>query len=92
MVNLPGISSPANGAVIHGHSTTVKGTVTVGANGLPTSVVVNGHAAHFTSVSATSKSYSVTFDESFAKHKITVTAFDSVHNARSRSITVTNVA
>jgi hypothetical protein len=92
MVNTPSISSPANGAVIHGHTTTVKGTVTVGANGLPTSVIVNGHAAHFTSISSTSKTYSVTFDESYAKHKITVTAYDSAHNSRSRSITVTNVA
>jgi hypothetical protein len=92
MVNIPSISAPANGAVIHGHTTTVKGAVTVGANGLPTSVVVNGHTAQFTSISATSKSYSVTFTESFGKHTIRVTAFDSVHNARFRSIVVTNVS
>jgi hypothetical protein len=39
MINRPTISSPVNHATIHGQSTTVKGSVTLGANGLPTSVV-----------------------------------------------------
>lgn len=92
MVRPPTISSPRNGATIHGHATTVKGTVRAGANGLPTSVKVNGHAAHLTTVSATEKAYTVTFDESFARHTITVTARDAAGNTRSRSITVRNEA
>jgi hypothetical protein len=92
MVNPPTISSPANGAVITGHTTTVKGSVTLGANGLPTSVVVNGHAAQLTKVSATQETYSVSFSEPFGKHTINVTAKDVAGNTRSKSISVSNVA
>ncbi len=44
MVKPPSISSPHRGATIHGHSTTVTGSLSVGANGLPTAVSVNGHS------------------------------------------------
>jgi hypothetical protein len=92
MVNVPHIGSPSNGALITGHTTTVKGYVTLGANGLPTKVLVNGHAAHLTKVSATKETYSVSFTESFGKHTIKVTAKDVAGNAKSKSITVKNVA
>jgi hypothetical protein len=90
MVNAPTISSPANGAVIHGQTTTVKGNVTLGANGLPTNVVVNGHAAPLTKVSATKETYSASFSESLGKHTINVTAKDVAGNTKSKSISVTN--
>lgn len=92
MLNPPTISSPANGAVIKGQTTTVKGSVTLGANGLPTRVLVNGHAAHLTKVSATKETYSASFSESLGKHTITVTAQDLAGNTKSKSISVTNVA
>jgi hypothetical protein len=91
MVNAPTISSPSNGAVIKGQTTTVKGSVTLGANGLPTNVVVNGHAAPLTQVSARAETYSVTFSESLGKHTVKVTAKDVAGNTRSKSISVTNV-
>ncbi|HKC27238.1 MAG TPA: hypothetical protein VKB75_04425 [Jatrophihabitans sp.] len=91
MINAPTISSPAAGATVHGKSTTVKGAVTLGANGLPTKVTVNGHIAHLTKVSATKATYAVTFSESLGKHTITVTAQDIAANTRSRSIKITNV-
>lgn len=90
MVNPPSISSPANGAVVRGKSTTVKGAVTLGANGLPTSVTVNGHAARLSVVSATKATYTVTFSEALGKHTITATATDVAGNSNSRSIKVTN--
>jgi hypothetical protein len=92
MMAAPTISSPKTGAVITGHKTTVKGAVTLGANGMPTSVMVNGHAAHLTKVSATKATFSVSFLESFGKHVITVTAKDVAGNSKSRSITVKNIA
>ena len=92
MVNPPKIGAPANGAVIKGRTTTVKGSVTLGANGLPRTVRVNGHAAHLTKVSGTKVTYSVSFSEALGRHRIRVTATDAAGNARSRSIHVTNVA
>jgi hypothetical protein len=92
MVSTPTIGSPSNGAVIAGQTITVKGSVTLGANGLPTNVLVNGHAAHLTKVSATKVTYSVSFKESLGKHTIKVTAKDVAGNTRSASIHVTNVA
>ena len=91
MINAPAISSPKNGATITGHSTTVKGSVTAGANGLPTKVTVNGHTAKLTKVSSTKATYQVTFTESFAKHVLTATAFDNAGNTKSRAIHVRNV-
>ena len=70
----------------------MKGSVTLGANGLPTTVSVNGHAAHLTPLTSTKESYSVTFTESLGKHQIKVVARDSVGNTASRTITVKNVA
>jgi hypothetical protein len=90
MVNPPTIVSPANGAVVHGRSTTVKGSVTLGANGLPTSVSVSGHAARLTKLSPTTATYAATFNEPFGKHKITVTARNVAGNTKRKSITVTN--
>jgi hypothetical protein len=90
MMSTPTIGSPHNGAHIAGHSVTVKGAVAIGANGLPTSVKVNGHPAALTvNATKTKVSYRVTFSEPSGKHKLTVTATDSAGNKRSRSITVT---
>jgi hypothetical protein len=91
MMNAPSISAPKKGAVIHGHSTTVKGSVTLGANGLPTSVRVNGHAARITTVSAAKANYAVTFRQPFGTHKLTAVAKDAAGNTRSKSINVKNV-
>ena len=90
MVATPTITAPKPGAVIHGHATTVRGRVFLGANGMPTSVKVNGHAATLTRVSSTVESYAVTFSETYARHKLTVVARDNAGNTRSRSIHVTN--
>jgi hypothetical protein len=92
MMNAPTITSPANHAHLHGHSITVKGGVTRGANGLPTSVSVNGHTATLTVVSAAKATYKVTFSLPFGTHAITAKATDTAHNTRSRSITVQNTA
>jgi hypothetical protein len=91
MVTPPSISSPHHGATIHGHPTTVKGSLRAGANGLPTTVSVNGHAAHITKTSSTTATYAVTFSESTGKHIITVTATDSVGNSAKSSTSVKNV-
>ena len=88
----PSISSPKAGAHIKGHLTTVKGLVTLGANGLPTAVTVNGHTAKLTKVNATTLSYAVSFSESFGKHTLTVVAKDIAGNTASVKRTVTNVS
>ena len=90
MMGAPSITSPSNGAVLSSTTTTVKGKLTAGANGLPTSVTVNGHNAAITRTSLTTATYRVTFSESVGKHKITATAHDVAGNTRSRSITVRN--
>jgi len=90
MVNAPTITSPANGASITGTSTTVNGGIKAGGNGLPTSVVVNGHNATITKTSASTATYHVEFTEAVGTHTITATAHDSAGNVRSTSITVTN--
>jgi hypothetical protein len=90
MVNVPAITSPLANASVPTQSTTVKGSVTAGANGLPTSVLVNGHAATIHKTSATAATYAVTFSEAWGKHTITVVAKDVVGNTRSKAITVTN--
>jgi hypothetical protein len=92
MMNTPSITSPANHAHLHGHSITVKGGVTRGANGLPISVSVNGHAATLTVVSAAQATYKVTFSLPFGTHTITATATDIAHNTRTRSISIQNTA
>jgi hypothetical protein len=91
MINAPTISSPANGAVLSSTSTTVKGNLTAGANGLPTAVVVAGHHATITRTSATTATYQVTFTESVGAHTFNAIATDSAGNAKaSNSITVHN--
>lgn len=90
MVNQPTISAPSSGAKVAGKATTVKGAVTLGANGLPTAVTVNGHAAKLTVVNAGKATYAVTFNEALGKHTITATARDVAGNTRSRSIKITN--
>jgi hypothetical protein len=87
----PSITSPHRGATIHGTATTVKGSLTAGANGLPTTVRVNGHAASITATSATHATYKVTFHESAGKHTIKVVATDAVGNTASASTSVKNV-
>jgi hypothetical protein len=90
MVTPPSIGSPHHGATIHGHLTAVNGSLSAGANGLPTTVSVNGHAAHITKTSSTTAKYKVTFSESTGKHTITVTATDSVGNSAKSSTSVKN--
>jgi hypothetical protein len=91
MVNPPSITSPHHGATIHGRSTTVKGSLSAGANGLPTKVSVNGHSAQITRSSSTEAKYTVAFSESTGKHTITVRATDSVGNSAKSSTSVKNV-
>jgi hypothetical protein len=90
MMPTPTITSPADHAVISGRSTTVKGKVRAGANGLPSSVTVNGHAATLTATGASSAKFKVTFKESLGKHTLTAVAKDAAGNTRRRSITVRN--
>jgi hypothetical protein len=85
-VAAPVITSPTNGATVHGHLTKVKGTVAPGANGLPVSVSVNGHHATTTA----SGSFTVSFKESFGKHTLTAVATDIAGSTDSSSIKVTN--
>ncbi|HEY2273670.1 MAG TPA: hypothetical protein VGH30_12905, partial [Jatrophihabitantaceae bacterium] len=85
-VAAPVITSPTNGATVHGHLTKVKGTVAPGANGLPVSVSVNGHHATTTA----SGSFTVSFNESFGKHTLTAVATDIAGSTDSSSIKVTN--
>jgi hypothetical protein len=86
----PVITSPHRGAKIHGGSTTVKGSLRAGANGLPTVVRVNGHKATITATSATHATYKVTFHGSAGKHTIKVVASDAVGNSASASTSVKN--
>ncbi len=90
MMAPPTITSPANAAKVPTQSTTVKGALTAGANGLPTSVLVNGHAAALKKTSATTATYTVTFTQAWGAHKVTVVAKDAVGNSASKAITVTN--
>jgi hypothetical protein len=92
MMPNPRITSPADHAVIKGRSTTVKGKVRAGANGLPVSVTVNGHAATLTPTSATTAKFKVTFKESLGKHTLTAVAKDAAGNTRRASIRVRNTA
>ena len=90
MVVAPTITSPHQGATVHGRSTTVKGVLKAGANGLPTSVNVNGHAAKIIRTGSASATYRVTFKEALGRHRIKVVARDSVGTKASASIRVTN--
>jgi hypothetical protein len=90
MVAAPIITSPHNGATVHGKTTKVAGKVVAGANGLPTKVTVNGHRARLGANSLVHGSWSVKFTESIGKHRLTVVATDRAGNTASRSITVHN--
>lgn len=90
VMNAPSITTPTNGALIGIQSTTVRGEVTAGANGLPTAVSVNGHPATLTPIDATRAAYSVQFAQSWGSHAVTVTAADVAGNTASASVTVTN--
>jgi hypothetical protein len=87
-VRSPKIGSPSDGATVSGHSIDVKGSVSVGANGLPTSVEVDGHKASLKS----NGDFSVKLSEPFGKHTLTATATDSAGNTASRSVKVKNRA
>jgi hypothetical protein len=87
----PTISSPHRGAKLHGRFTTVKGSLTAGANGLPTKVTVNGHAAKITARNTTHATYQVRFHESAGRHAIKVVATDAVGNSASAATLVKNV-
>ncbi len=86
----PRITAPASHAVIKGRTTTVKGTVRAGANGLPVAVTVNGHRATLTARTATTGTFVVTFEESLGRHTLTAVARDAGGNTRRTSVTVTN--
>jgi hypothetical protein len=86
----PTITSPADGAVVVGRKTVVKGVVRAGVNGLPVSVKVNGHPATITATSGNRATYRVVFHEPGGKHTLTTVAKDAGGNARSASITVRN--
>jgi hypothetical protein len=91
MMPAPRITSPAGGGVVHGRRTTVEGVVRPGDNGLPTSVMVNGHAATLRPNRAGSKAaFAVTFSESLGKHTLTAVARDAGGNVRSTSIRIRN--
>lgn len=90
MMPLPRITSPAKGAVVAGRRTLVTGVVSSGVNGLPASVVVNGHRATLTARSATKATFRVVLDQSVGPHTITAVARDAGGNTRSTSITMRN--
>ena len=90
MMPTPRITVPGKGAVITGRKTVVRGTVRAGANGLPVSVTVNGHAATLTPKGARRATYRVVFKESLGRHRLTAVARDAGGNVRSTSITVRN--
>lgn len=90
MMAAPKITSPKNGSTVHGTKTTVTGLLTLGANGLPNSVKVNGHAAKITVKNARSATFSATFTEALGKHLIKVVATDTGGNVRTATIRVTN--
>ncbi len=90
MMSAPTITSPRSGAKVHGRSTAVHGRLAAGANGLPTSVTVNGHKAKITRINSTTATYVVTFTESLGRHVLTATAMDAAGNTRSTAIRITN--
>jgi hypothetical protein len=91
MMTAPRIVSPVHGAVVKGRTTTVTGVVRAGANGLPTSVTVNGHAAKLRPDKFGARTtFTVTFTESLGKHTLKVVAKDAGGNTRTSSVKVTN--
>lgn len=92
MVAAPHVASPASGGVVRGTSTSVKGTVAAGANGLPTSVRVNGHPARLRTRNSSTVTFTVTFTEALGRHTLRVVARDAVGNTRRTDVLVRNVA
>jgi hypothetical protein len=91
MMPAPTITAPSPGATISGKKVVVKGTLVAGANGLPVSVKVNGHAASVTPNDAGTKAtFRVVLFEPPGKHTLTAVAKDAGGNERSASITVRN--
>jgi hypothetical protein len=90
MMPSPRITQPVAGAVLAGTKTVVKGVARAGTNGLPVSVMVNGHRATLTAVSAARARFRAVFDEPLGKHVVTAVARDAGGNRRSTSITVRN--
>jgi hypothetical protein len=91
MMPAPRITAPTAGSTVKGTKTKVTGVVTSGANGLPASVTVNGHAAKLKPNKGGSKAtYTVTFSEAPGKHTITAVARDGFGNKRSTSVKVRN--
>jgi hypothetical protein len=90
MMTAPTITAPANGATVPTEATTVRGAITAGANGLPTTVTVNGHTATITRTSSTAATYRSTFTQTWGTHTVTVTARDSAGNMSKKSITEHN--
>jgi hypothetical protein len=87
MMATPAVRAPKAGARLSSHTVTVKGTVGLGANGLPTSVKVNGHAAKIAR-RATSISYVAHIRLPVGRHTISVVAHDAAGNISTRKITV----
>jgi hypothetical protein len=87
MMAVPAISTPKSGAKLSSHSVTVKGTVGLGANGLPSAVLVDAHAAKITAGSS-SVAYVAHITLSAGRHTITVVARDAAGNTSSRRVTV----
>jgi hypothetical protein len=91
MMPTPRITAPAAGAVVMGTKTKVTGVVRAGANGLPTSVTVNGHVAKLKMSKGGSRAtYQVTFTEALGKHTIVAVAKDAAGNHRSTTVKVRN--
>jgi hypothetical protein len=86
MVGRPTVTSPRR---IKGQTTTVTGSVPLGANGLVTAVTVDGHRATLTQ-HGSSTSFKATFKEPLGAHTITVAAADSFGNKASTTIKVRN--
>jgi hypothetical protein len=90
MMPVPRITAPSDHSHVTGTTTTVKGSVRAGANGLPVAVTVNGHRATLTRRSGTTATFAVTFKEPLGKHTLTAVARDAAGNTLRTSITVTN--
>jgi hypothetical protein len=87
MVSAPVVTSPHNKATVHAHRVTVKGSVALGANGLPVSVTVNGHKAHLART-ASKVTFSAAVSVPLGRHTVTVTATDAAGNARTTKVSV----
>jgi hypothetical protein len=87
-VAAPVVRTPRDGAVVHGHETTVKGHVGSGANGRPTAVRVDGHRARLTPSGA----FSVNVNEPYGKHRLRVVATDAAGNRRMTLVRIRNAS